>query len=260
MKYRMYIDEVGNSDLASSENPNHRYLSLTGVIIELDYVRTVVAPAIESLKNKFFNQHPDDPIILHRRELMNGKPPFHALKDKTIRALFDKDFLHLLRDLNFTVITVVIDKLEHKEKYSVWHHDPYHYCLSVLVERFVLWLQNNKCEGDVFAESRGGKEDLRLKNSFRRLIESGTDFVSPESFDSHLTSKELKVKLKKLNVTGLQLADLIAYPSYRSVLSDHTNNRPPENFGAEVVKILEKDKYNRSKSGRIEGYGKKWLP
>ena len=35
MKYRIYIDEVGNPDLASSENPNHRFLSLTGVILEL---------------------------------------------------------------------------------------------------------------------------------------------------------------------------------------------------------------------------------
>ena len=35
MKYRIYIDEVGNPDLESSENPNHQFLSLTGVIIEL---------------------------------------------------------------------------------------------------------------------------------------------------------------------------------------------------------------------------------
>jgi hypothetical protein len=29
MKYRIYIDEVGNPDLDSSENPNHQFLSLT---------------------------------------------------------------------------------------------------------------------------------------------------------------------------------------------------------------------------------------
>ncbi len=31
-KYRIYIDEVGNPDLGSSDDPNHRFLSLTGVI------------------------------------------------------------------------------------------------------------------------------------------------------------------------------------------------------------------------------------
>ena len=35
MKYRIYIDDVGNPDLESSENPNHQFLSLTGVIIAL---------------------------------------------------------------------------------------------------------------------------------------------------------------------------------------------------------------------------------
>src|SRR5437016_5157416 len=34
---RMYVDEVGNADLKASSDPNHRYLSLTGVVIDLDY-------------------------------------------------------------------------------------------------------------------------------------------------------------------------------------------------------------------------------
>ena len=68
MKYRMYIDEVGNSDLESSDNPNHRFLSLTGVIISLDYVRDILFPEMERLKEKHFGSHPDDPIILHRKE------------------------------------------------------------------------------------------------------------------------------------------------------------------------------------------------
>jgi len=37
MKYRIYIDEVGNPDLESCDDPNHRFLSLTGVIVALDY-------------------------------------------------------------------------------------------------------------------------------------------------------------------------------------------------------------------------------
>ncbi len=40
LKYRFYIDEVGTADLeASLHNPNHRYLSLTGLIMELEYVK-----------------------------------------------------------------------------------------------------------------------------------------------------------------------------------------------------------------------------
>ena len=47
--YRMYIDEVGNSDLDSSHDPRHRYLSLTGIIMELEHVREIVFPGLEQL-------------------------------------------------------------------------------------------------------------------------------------------------------------------------------------------------------------------
>lgn len=45
----MYVDEVGNADLRSSDDPNHRFLSLTGVIIELTHVEASVHPQMESL-------------------------------------------------------------------------------------------------------------------------------------------------------------------------------------------------------------------
>lgn len=139
MKYRLYIDEVGNSDLGASNNPNHRYLSLTGVIFELDYVRTIVFPAVETLKEEFFESHPDDPLILHRKELVNKRHPFHLLRIPQVEQQFNNRLLALLRNLDYIVITTVIDKLEHERRYSVWRYDPYHYCLAVLVERYSLW-------------------------------------------------------------------------------------------------------------------------
>ena len=86
MKYRIYIDEVGNPDLNSSDNPNHRFLSLTGIILELKYVESVVHPQMEALKAKYFHSHPDEPIIFHRKEMVNAKPPFEILKDHERRV------------------------------------------------------------------------------------------------------------------------------------------------------------------------------
>ncbi len=48
-KYRMYIDEVGNPDVENSDNPLHRLLSLTGVIIDLAHIRGTVHPQMEEL-------------------------------------------------------------------------------------------------------------------------------------------------------------------------------------------------------------------
>ncbi|HUT47565.1 MAG TPA: DUF3800 domain-containing protein [Sedimentisphaerales bacterium] len=97
MKYRIYIDEVGNPDLESSDNPNHRFLSLTGVILELDHVRSVVHPQMERLKEKYFDYHPDEPIVFHRKEIINTRPPFQNLRDPDIRSQFDTELLMLLR-------------------------------------------------------------------------------------------------------------------------------------------------------------------
>lgn len=54
-EYRLYVDEVGNSDLKASRNPNHRYLSLTGVILKLGYVASTVFPTMEELKKNFLD-------------------------------------------------------------------------------------------------------------------------------------------------------------------------------------------------------------
>lgn len=261
MKYRMYVDEVGNSDMkASQSNLNHRYLSLTGVIFELDYVKDVVSPAIEDMKARFFQSHPDEPIILHRKELLNRKYPFECLKDPVTAQAFDSELLSMLTTLDYIVVTVVIDKLEHWNRYQVWRFDPYHYCLTILVERFAMWLRTNNTEGDVMAESRGGKEDKRLKASFERIYVQGTDYMKPDQFAACLTSRQLKVKTKSNNIAGLQIADLIAHPSYRATLARRNGQALPTNFGGEVARILEESKYNRNTRGKIDGWGRKWLP
>lgn len=255
-KYRMYVDEVGNSDMESSHNPNHRFLSLTGVIISLDFVKETLHTEIEDLKIRYFGSHPDDPIILHRKELMNAKPPFLALKDQTVREHFDKELLEYLEKWDYTVITVCLDKKKHWDTYTTWRYDPYHYCLAILLERFNYWLRRNNSKGDVMAESRGGKEDRRLKDSFQRLWKQGTDFVESEQFQDSFTSKQLKVKPKTANVSGLQLADIVAHPSRAEILHEEgLLGRELAPFSKQIIEILQ-NKYDYHER-RI--FGKKFL-
>lgn len=256
MKYRIYIDEVGNSDLKSSDDPNHRFLSLTGIIIELDYVKATIFPQLENLKEQFFNSHPDDPIIFHRKELVNQKQNFSILNDHSIRNSFDNSLLNLLKDWDYSVISICIDKMKHKETYGTWRYDPYHYCLALLLERFILFLKSKDTVGDALAESRGGKEDRRLKDSFNRLYENGTDFIPSEDFKTYLTSKQLKVKGKKNNIAGLQLADLIAHPSRNEILKENNLfEKELPIFGKKIIDILQEKYYK--KRNRI--FGKKFI-
>lgn len=259
MKHRIYVDEVGNPDMGSSDNPNHRFLSLTGVILELRYVEETLHPEMEELKRAFFESHPDEPVIFHRKELVNAKPPFESLRNATVRIAFDEQLLRLMSSWQYTVISVCLDKKQHRDTYTTWRYDPYHYCLAVLLERFVFFLGQAGSCGDVMAESRGGKADRRLKDSFERLWEHGTDYVEPSQFQQRLTSRQLKVKTKANNISGLQLADLIAHPSRNEILEDNgllTGRIAP--FARQVIGVLQTKYYRRK--GVVVGIGKKMLP
>jgi len=72
----------------------------------LDYVKITLFPQVESLKTEYFGSHPDDPIILHRKELLNAKHPFEALRDTKIRVRFDTQILHYLKTWDYVVISV----------------------------------------------------------------------------------------------------------------------------------------------------------
>lgn len=140
-KHRLYIDEVGNASLKTANNPNDRYLSLTGVIFSLEYVKTTLAPELEAFKQSYFGGHPDDPIVLHRKELFQSVHPFKPLLDPEISARFYAELFSLIRKWEFSSVTSVLDKFEHQERYTVWQFEPYHYCLHVLLERYVKWLE-----------------------------------------------------------------------------------------------------------------------
>jgi hypothetical protein len=256
MKYRIYIDEVGNADMGSSANENHRFLSLTGIIVDLDHVATRIHPEMEALKRKYFTSHPDEPVIFHRAEMVNAKHPFEALKDAAIKTAFDGELLSLLERWDYRVITVCIDKKKHQETYKVWRFDPYHYCLAVLMERFVFFLDGVDAKGDAMAESRGGKEDRRLKDSFENLVTTGSDFLTSDRFMARLTSKQLKVKSKHNNIAGLQLADLIAHPSRGEILEQQNLlGRPVAPFATRVIAILQHKYYQQG----TRVFGKKFI-
>lgn len=256
MKYRIYIDEVGNADMGSSDNENHRFLSLTGIIVELDDVAKRIHPEMEALKQKYFSSHPDEPIIFHRAEMVNAKHPFESLKDEATKTTFDTELLALLQKWDFRVVTVCIDKREHRNMYQVWRYDPYHYCLKVLIERFIFFLDDLDAKGDAMSESRGGKEDIRLKDSFEKLVTGGSEYIASDRFLARLTSRQLKVKSKHNNIAGLQIADLIAHPSRNEILNEQNLlGRPIAPFATRVIQLLQSKYYQ--KGGKV--YGKKFI-
>ncbi len=264
MSYRLYFDEVGNNDLNASKNDdNVRYLSLTGVISSRALHEKRIQPAFEQLKSDHFDNASTKPVILHRREIRDRKGAFKVLNDPEKRANFDRDLLILMETLPYICITVAIDKRAHLDRYGVWHFDPYHYCMRCLVERYVRWLDGHNFVGDVVAESRFKPVDKKLKASFERIYDGGTEHVPAGLVRKRLTSREIGLEPKIANVAALQLADLIAHPSFRAMKFTREKIEQPDDFGTKVWKILQTYKYRRHPSrpdGIISGFGTKWLP
>lgn len=81
----------------------------------------------------------------------------------------------------------------------------------------------------IIAEMRGKQQDQSFLNYYNRLRDVGTHWVTPERLQSHI--RKFDFLSKKQNVTGLQLADLIAYP-----ITQHLLFPDRVNFAYDIIK------------------------
>lgn len=257
--YRMYIDETGSATMRNISDSN-RYLSLTGVIVDSEYHRSTITPDLTAFKQRYWPFDDDDPVVLHRCDIHSCKGQFAFLRDRGQRSPFDSDLLSLLSRWDYTVITATIDKQEHLSKYHSWACEPYGYCMEVLTEKYVLWLHQRNRTGDILAEARGGNEDMALKKAYSDWYATGTDYVRASLYHQQLSSNELKLKRKDANISGLQMADLVAQPSFKYCLATHNGATTSTGYEQDVIALLCRSKYNRKGDGTIAGYGTKWLP
>lgn len=254
-RYRLYIDESGDHVFRKMDRVQHRFLCLLGCRFQNpNYLR--FHESLECLKSKHFPHHPDEPVILHREDMLNARKVFKSLREAKTRARFDKALLRVIKKANFTFVAVVIDKLVLRQEYIDAAAHPYHLGLGFLLQRYVGYLNHINRVGDVMAESRGGKEDRLLQESYTRIYEHGVWVTEAHTFKAALTSRQLKIKPKFANISGLQLADLLGHPIKQWVLQKYgflSEELAP--FALRIIDIAEA-KFNRHLyEGRIEGYG-----
>lgn len=245
-RYRLYVDESGDHIMDNWANPDARYLGLTGIVIENDHYRNSTHPAFEALKQEFFPHSPDDPVILVRNRVVRQVGPFWRFQDPDFCQRWEREIIRFFQTHIRQIFTVVIDKQAHHDRYGLAARHPYHYCATVLTERYRGWLNITGNKGDVLAESRGGTADRELKKVFRDFMESGSDFLSPQELQESITSIEIKLKPKQANITGLQLADLIAYPAKIDVMqaSGRQPSATPSLATRRIIEAVSK-KYNQ---------------
>jgi hypothetical protein len=234
-RYRLYIDEAGDHVYSQDENnAATRYLGITGVLFENELYKNFVHPNFLAFKERHFPHHPDEPVIFHRKELINKSGPFRPILDSNREMIFNDDLLQTLNAYDFKLFTIVIDKNAHLTKYKDSAVHPYHYAVHILLERYADFLKDSRALGDVMIESRGGREDMQLKEAYK---------TKSVSFPQILTTNEIKIQQKTANITGLQIADLLAYPCRMEVLySENRVDSMGGAYGQNLCRTVE-DKY-----------------
>jgi len=237
------------------ETLHERYLALCGVIFaEANYLK--FQADWEQMKRQFFVGDPDEPVILHRKELMGKSGIFSVFEDETKRAEFDSAFLRIVEEASFTSIIVVINKASHQAIYTK-PLNPYHYCLVALLQRYCFWLGSRA--GDVMGESRGKAEDQQLKAAYSALYSNGDWHQGPALYQKHLTSKDIKLQPKSKNIAGLQLADLLAHPAKtRCILNHGVAGVTESDFGKKVADLFW-TKIRKRSSGDPKGWGEIYI-
>lgn len=259
-RYRLYLDESGDHVFNHLDNPAHRYLCLIGCWFRNpDYL--LFHKQIETFKAAHIPHHPDDPPILHREDIVNRRGYFAHLQDAATCRAFDDALLEIIRAAQFRIVAVVIDKLALRQRHGDAAAHPYHLAIGFVLQRYCGYLNHINRTGDVMAESRGGREDRLLMDSYSRVYDQGVWMTPASTFQFALTSKQLKVKNKTANTAGLQLADLLGHPVRQLILREEGRNTDPAPpFAARLLPILESKFNYHLYDRRVAGYGKVFFP
>jgi hypothetical protein len=242
----LFLDESGDHNLAKIDL-KYPVFVLGGIIVDRTYARTVMQPRIQQLKLDFFG---DPGIILHTNDILRARNGFEDLKDSAFREEFYEALNVMMRELEYQVVACVIDKPRLVAQYGSSADDPYHFSLHVLIERFCKELGECVDGGMIYAEKRGEPLDHELNLAWERLRSTGggTNYAGSKMIDERIC--ELVVKDKRLNIAGLQLADLVIAPIARK------GAWLPVKEDWEIVK----SKFRRSTTGKWRGYGLVYLP
>lgn len=253
MKYRLFIDESGDTSL-SSINADFPVFALVGCVFEETEYQEVCT-RLSALKVKFFGS---DSVILHSRDIRKCEGVFVKLFDLQVKKDFYQELNDILKVAKFTVVSVVIEKERFIEKYGKIADDPYELSLSFLLERVIMETDNRtriiegrviRTEVEITIESRGAREDGILQRRYNELIDRGTSQITPERFKHRFV--RMSFRKKRENDCGLQIADLCAYPIARHIINP---NEPYPAFD-----IVEK-KLRKGSNGKVLGYGLKIFP
>ncbi len=233
----MFIDECGDQNLSNFET-TFPIFTLCGIIVS-EGQNQALNKKVNALKKRFWGT---EGIILHSRDIRKCQNNFVNLFDLETKKAFYEEINSILGEEGaYKVVTCSILKEDYIRQFGRFN-DVYGQCLSLLVERAIFYLDDLNIEKgidlSIYAEMRGKKEDANLLSYYNQLRDLGTYWVTPERIKSHI--KRFDFLSKRANVTGLQIADLVAYPITRHILEPKLLNLAYEIVKCNIYKCNDK--------------------
>jgi len=213
--YVVYVDESGDHGMQSLDE-NYPVFVLAFCVFHKRYYSEKVVPALQKFK---FNRFGHDLVVLHEHEIRKEKGAF-KFANRQHKHEFLNELTDIIEDSNFILISCVIDKARLRDRGNI-ADNPYHLALGFCLETLHELLLEKKQDGaltHVVVECRGKKEDNELELEFRRICDGANKMGASLPFDIIFADK-------KVNSSGLQLADLVARPVGMSVLRPNQENR-----------------------------------
>lgn len=241
----LFLDESGDHNLTIIDK-DYPLFVLAGIVLDEKYHREILSAELAKFKLELFG---NEKVFLHYRDYTRNQNGFEKMADKDFRENFYSGLNKVISIAKSTLLACVIDKARHKEKYGLLAMDPYVLSLEILVERFVILLQEAGERGTIIAESRGNQLDNELQLAFLNLKIKGTRFLRPKQVNE--TVENIIFKKKEENVVGLQLVDTMVTPIGRRYLNK-------VNFYLNYETI--KGKFRKINCGKYKGYGLVVLP
>ncbi|TXD48981.1 MULTISPECIES: DUF3800 domain-containing protein [unclassified Polaribacter] len=214
MKYYLFLDESGDHGLEKIDE-NFPIFLLCGILVSEENYK-IVKEKINKIKLEFWN---NNNVVFHSRDIRKCNNEFQIFFDLDLKKRFYKAVNNLISINNYKIISSSISKLAFIKKYGKLENDVYEIALSFVLERAIFCLDDFKdcSELEIIIEKRGKKEDLKLSKHIQKITQVGTYYVTPERIRK--LGFKTKFSWKRENINGLQLADLIAYPTARYVLN-----------------------------------------
>lgn len=220
MNYYLFLDESGDHGLSNIDE-NFPIFVLSGILIAEDNYNSLISD-VKNLKKAFWE---DKKVILHSRDIRKSEKEFAILFDSNLKSKFIEGINSIISSADYVVISSAIDKYKYIQRYGRLSDDVYEISLSFVIERSVFSLdakKDNDKSLKIVIEKRGKKEDKKLAEHFTKLCSRGTGYVSAERLNNY--NIDIEFKRKSDDITGLQIADLIAYPIARFVLDPERAN------------------------------------